>query len=268
MFSLLRTNYIGGFAKSFAKGKAITCLLNMAAGAGCIDGFAANKEQTKAQGSTQTDAGNEATAESISNDTNDLRSFNGTETACNGPGCTPEDLGMVKNKQPFNKQKEISARDANQGHNLLSVAGNVIGKIWNTPNTILGLTFGGIGHIAGWIMGTNPSISFGNNALQFHNNPLMPSAITLGNVIIYGPRTSPGDRNVHFQNTPSGHTVGQEEYRHTIQGQILGPFYIPAHIIGGVSSIFRAPNAGLRHPVDSWHSNNFMETGPMQDRVF
>jgi hypothetical protein len=157
---------------------------------------------------------------------------------------------------------------SSQGRNPLSVVGGILGKIWNIPNTILGLTFGGIGHVAGWIMGTNPSITFGNNAIQFHNNPLMPSAITLGNVIVYGPRTSPGDRNVNFQNTPSRHTVGQEEYRHTVQGQILGPLYLPAHIIGGVSSMFRSPNAGLLHPVDSWHSNNFMETGPMQDRVF
>jgi RHS repeat-associated protein len=74
-------NFVGGFAKSFAKGKAITCLLNMAAGGGCIDGFAANKEQTKTQGSTQTDAGNETTAKSSSNDTNDIPGFNGTETS-------------------------------------------------------------------------------------------------------------------------------------------------------------------------------------------
>lgn len=162
----------------------------------------------------------------------------------------------------------VGATGSSSGRNPLSVVGDMLGKVWNIPNTILGLTFGGVGHVAGLMMGTNPSITFGNNAIQFHNNPFMPTAITLGNVIVYGPRTSPSDHNVHFQNTPSGHTVGQEEYRHTIQGQILGPLYLPAHIIGGVSSMFRSPNAGLLHPVDSWHSNNFMETGPMQDRVF
>ncbi len=92
--------------------------------------------------------------------------------------------------------------------------------------------------------------------------------MTLGNVITYGTKTSPGDPNVHFKNTPEGHTVGQEEYRHTIQGQILGPLYFPAHIIGGTSSILCAPHPELRHPVDAWHRNNFMETGPMQDRTF
>jgi len=96
----------------------------------------------------------------------------------------------------------------------------------------------------------------------------LTSAMTLGNVIIYGPRSSPTDRNVLFQNSPSGHTVGREEYRHTLQGQILGPLYFPAHIIGGISSMMRSPNPGLKRPVDNWHQNNFMETGPMQDRTF
>ncbi|MCG8314517.1 MAG: FG-GAP-like repeat-containing protein [Pseudomonadales bacterium] len=155
-----------------------------------------------------------------------------------------------------------------QGSNPLSVAGDVLGKIWNIPNTVIGLVYGGVGHVAGWMMGTNPYITFGNNAIQFHNNPLMPSAITLGNVIIYGPSTSPNASNVHFQNTPLNHTVGREEFRHTQQGQILGPLYLPAHALGGISSLFRAPHSGLRHGVDAWHSNNFMETGPMQDRIF
>src|SRR5690606_2528464 len=56
-----------------------------------------------------------------------------------------------------------------------------IGKIWALPNTIIGLVYGGIGHVVGMIAGTSPSISFGNNAIQFHNNPLMPSAMALGN---------------------------------------------------------------------------------------
>ncbi len=168
-----------------------------------------------------------------------------------------------QNGEPIDpsKNKSLTSR-------LWSGVKDVVGKVWNLPNTAVGLVFGGVGHVVGLIMGTNPSIDFGNNAIQFHNNPLIPSAITLGNVIVYGPRTSPNDRNVHFQNTPLGHTVGQEEYRHTMQGQILGPLYLPIHIIGGVSSMFRSPNAGLLHPVDPWHSNNFMETGPMQDRIF
>jgi len=96
----------------------------------------------------------------------------------------------------------------------------------------------------------------------------MTTAMTMGNVIVYGPETRPNKSNIFFQGTPIGHTVGQEEFRHTQQGQILGPLYFPAHIVGGVSSLLRSPRSDLHHPVDPWHSNNFMETGPMQDRIF
>lgn len=67
----------------------------------------------------------------------------------------------------------------------------VLGKLWNLPNTLLGLAFGGLGHLVGmtgYLLGLCPwpTISFGNNAIQFENNPFMSSAMTLGNVIIYG----------------------------------------------------------------------------------
>lgn len=150
----------------------------------------------------------------------------------------------------------------------MSVGLDVAGKIWNLPNTLIGLTYGGAGHIVGMLIGSSPSISIGNNAIQFHNNPLMPSAMTLGNVIVYGVDSYPSEPNIYFKNTPVGHTVGREEYRHTLQGQILGPLYFPVHIIGGVSSLIRSPNSELLYSVDRWHSNNFMETGPMQDRTF
>ncbi|MCG7564648.1 RHS repeat-associated core domain-containing protein, partial [Pseudoalteromonas sp. McH1-42] len=43
-------NFAGGWAKGFAKGQAVTCMLNMAAGGGCIDGL-----ETKEQGNAETD---------------------------------------------------------------------------------------------------------------------------------------------------------------------------------------------------------------------
>jgi len=60
--------------------------------------------------------------------------------------------------------------------------------------------------------------------------------MTMGNVTVYGPRMSPSDANIPLMNTPAGHTVGREEYRHTQQAQILGPLYFPAHILGGAGS--------------------------------
>ncbi len=145
---------------------------------------------------------------------------------------------------------------------------DVASKIWAGPNTIVGLTYGGIGHLVGLAMNTNPNITFENNAVQFTNNPLMATAMTFGNAVIYGQNVSPDSSNVHFLKTPTDFTVYGEEFRHTLQSQILGPAYFPSHIIGGMTSIFREPHPDLLHPVDKWHQNNFMETGPMQDTVF
>jgi hypothetical protein len=85
--------------------------------------------------------------------------------------------------------------------------------------------------------------------------------MTLGNVVVYGAGEAPGYPN-YF-----GLPVGTEEFKHTLQGQVLGPLYLPSHIIGGIVSIFSNPRAGLEG-VDIWHRNNFMETGPMQGRVW
>ncbi len=49
---------------------------------------------------------------------------------------------------------------------------DIAGKIWALPNTLVGLAYGGVGHVDGWVLGTNPYITFGNKAIQFYNNPL------------------------------------------------------------------------------------------------
>jgi hypothetical protein len=118
------------------------------------------------------------------------------------------------------------------------------------------------------VTGTRPFATVGNNALQFHNSPLMLTAMTLGNVVIYGRARSPSHANTPFVDSPATHTVGREEFRHTQQGQILGPLYLPLHLIAGILSLLRAPHPRLCRRVDAWHQNNFMETGPMRDRVF
>ena len=88
----------------------------------------------------------------------------------------------------------------------------------------------------------------GNNAKQVLNNGLCPAgAITLGNVILYGPGVSPDTR------CPEG-TFGDHERLHTEQGEILGPLYIPLHIVSGLT--------GLMLNGD-WHGpGNLLETGP------
>jgi RHS repeat-associated protein len=112
------------------------------------------------------------------------------------------------------------------------------GKVWNSPNTGIGLIGGGVGLIGG-----AKYSGIGNNAIQFTSHPMIPTglALTLGNAILYG---SGGEAN-------AGH-----EQAHTFQGEVLGPGYLPANIIGGLISVGRSGN---------WHSGNFMEAGPMSN---
>ena len=130
----------------------------------------------------------------------------------------------------------------NDPRGLVSFAG-VIGKAWNGINDVPGLLWGGINVAAGGHFA--PS---GNNAVQIEDAPLMPagSAITLGNVICYGPQTEDG------QGGPDDY--GEHEQQHTFQGEALGPLYIPANLLGGAISEITTGD---------WHANNFMEQGPM-----
>lgn len=143
---------------------------------------------------------------------------------------------------------------------LASGLGSILGKIWTLPNTALGLVYGGLGHIVGEVgnlLGVyepDPDIRLGENSIEFHDNPLMPSAMTLGNVIIYGggdddpeavnnanpkaPYTiglydSEGNwvgevKSKEFKNDdwPYG-TVEEHEHQHIKQAELLGPLYIP-----------------------------------------
>jgi RHS repeat-associated protein len=139
--------------------------------------------------------------------------------------------------------------DGSREDGLFESALDVTGKIWALPNTMIGLAYGGIGHVAGWAMETNPKMSFANNAIQFENNPLMKSAMTFGNVIVYAD-------SVYFQpNSQRGqYTLGYEEMQHTYQAQVLGPLYFPAHIASGTTGLLMNRR---------WHGPSaFLEIGP------
>ncbi len=128
---------------------------------------------------------------------------------------------------------------------------SILGKIWTLPNTLIGFVYGFTGHILGLLMGTQPRITFGNNAIQFTNNPLMISAMTLGNVIVYGSGYNPAQPSPSNTNSIS---LGVEEMQHTFQAEILGPFYFPAHLILGTAAVINNNN---------WHgSTNLLEVGP------
>ena len=134
---------------------------------------------------------------------------------------------------------------------------DLLGKIWALPNTLIGLLLGLCGHATAWLGNRlklydhQPGITLGNNAVQFHNNPLMVfGALSLGNTICYGCRCS-------------DHTHGEHERQHTIQAQWLGPFYLPLHIFAQLLSILTYPVVAWRGPTLIHGKANFLETGPM-----
>ena len=134
-----------------------------------------------------------------------------------------------------------------------SSALDLAGKIWNLPNTILGLGYGTLGYAAGWAgyefgwQSAPPDILFGNNAFQFVNNPFAKyGAITIGNVEVFG-----GSR---YDMGADYNVMAFHEEQHTYQGQLLGPLYLPSNILGGA--------AGLLFGGDFHAPQNWNEVGP------
>ncbi len=125
-------------------------------------------------------------------------------------------------------------------------SGSVLGKIWSAPNTVIGAVFG----LAGVPFGAD--ISFGNNAMQFTNHPFMSStgAITFGNTILYGSNNGP------TYNWPNGSTTGDHEMQHTLQGEQLGPLYLPSNLLGGTTGLIFDGQWGGQN------SSNWNEAGP------
>jgi hypothetical protein len=136
---------------------------------------------------------------------------------------------------------------------------NIAGKVWNLPNSLIGLGYGGLGYLAGWpskwlgLQEDRPRITTGNNAVQFTDNPFTApdSAITLGNVQVFSGK--PADP---LDNRYPPTLFGQHEEPHTSQGEQLGPLYLPSNILGGLSGLL----------IDgSWHGpHNWNEVGPQQ----
>lgn len=148
--------------------------------------------------------------------------------------------------------------------------GSVFGKIWNAPNTALGLAYGGVVYGLGAVMGMHPRVSLGHNAVQFTNNPLGGvGAITLGNATIYNQDPfvySPDNIWFYPNGTPrpdgdvadgAGHGVADHEEQHTYQGELLGPVYLPSNLLGGLAGLLRDRD---------WHGpSNWNEAGPSTD---
>ena len=128
-----------------------------------------------------------------------------------------------------------------------AAAADLGGKAWSLPNTAVGLVYGGAGHLAGLAKGTRPHVVIEGNAIQFRNNPFGGvGAITLGNTTTYNGQP--------WIEKDTGLSVGEHERQHTIQGQQLGPLYLPSNAIGGGLAMLRDGD---------WHGpSNWNERGP------
>ena len=76
----------------------------------------------------------------------------------------------------------------------------------------------------------SPEITLCNNAIQFLNNPItLPNtAITVGNTISYGVGSRPADVGAYGDTDVE---VGRHEQAHTYQSQVLGPLFLPIHLL-------------------------------------
>jgi hypothetical protein len=143
---------------------------------------------------------------------------------------------------------------------------DVVGKVWNAPNSAIGAAYGalgiGVGAVARAFDDTapKPKVFWRDNALQFTNNPFGGvSAITLGNTTTWrdDPFGPPNPRWFERDGSPrleNGHTYPQHETAHTYQGQQLGPLYLPSNLLGGLNAVLHG---------EGWRGDhNWNEVGP------
>ncbi len=157
------------------------------------------------------------------------------------------DLDMIRNPGKYWEAMK------NLPKNSLDVAQ----KVWASPNTILGLAYGGAGYLYSHIIGDGKAeITFGNNAVQFAHNPLGlgGAGLSLGNAISYFDKESKGkvtirDENYNTlsyrQNELYGQlthpdydnkdkvNLGKHERKHTYQAEYLGPLYLATWLFSG-----------------------------------
>lgn len=144
-----------------------------------------------------------------------------------------------------------SGPNAPAASNVFGAIGDVIGKIWALPNTLIGLAIG----IASLPFGGE--IHFDNNAIQFTNVPFGPGgALTLGNVQLFTNGMDPSSSDSQrYDGGPGAVPVGLHEQAHTYQNQLLGPFFLPAYFFrGGITSHNPFENAAdnFAQKIGSW----------------
>lgn len=134
---------------------------------------------------------------------------------------------------------------------------SLLGKIWASPNTLIGLVLGA------------PALLFGarlqraGNAINFLGHPLLHvlpmRAITIGNVVLYRPGFGP-DAVVGCYEEPRTQRLGDHERAHTLQYERWGPLFLLAYLLlAAWTVVARRPN-WLERQADRWAEAERQET--------
>ncbi len=117
---------------------------------------------------------------------------------------------------------------------------SVLGKLWASPNTALGLALG----MVAVMLGARARLA--NNAVEFLDQPFVDliarSAVTLGNTIHYAPGRDP-DQVMRRYDRQATVRLGDHERAHTDQYERWGPFFLLAYAISWLPFV---PPAGSR----------------------
>ena len=130
----------------------------------------------------------------------------------------------------------------------------IVGALWASPNSLAGLIYGGFG----LLFGAGCEWDRHGRILRFVDLPrwLMPTAISLGHVQVYGnERYRRADGSLAANRF--GVAVVTEEDLHTRQAEVLGPLYLPLHGLCMLCSL--ATGGGT-------HNHNPLEIGPERGR--
>ena len=117
---------------------------------------------------------------------------------------------------------------------LLTIA-DIAGKLWTSPNTIAGLALG----LAALACGARAQVA--HNAIVFNRVPITRRAFTLGNTILNPHQDLAGlcatyasaarYRACRNATVLEWVSLGAHERAHTLQYQVLGPFFLPLYAL-------------------------------------
>ena len=129
------------------------------------------------------------------------------------------------------------------------VALRVLGVSWALPNTIVGLSAG----LAGLLAGAHAHVNARECAIVFHRWPWGPGgALTLGNVILHTGDTLDARCTTYAHragiSVDPDIVLGDHERAHVYQYMVLGPLFLPAYFLcGGISVRNRFERAADRY---------------------